>query len=278
MEAMMHQNRPNVAMILWAIAAVLIVDLHAAGKDGLSVSEISFERTICFGTCPSYRVTIKRDGTVEYEGRDFVAEKGLRTSKISSADFFKLENKIRAIHFFDLENEYLTQEVGGGSTAVTDLPSQIIVVKAGDGTKRIEDYFGGPKGLNELEELIDTVANTPVWTGHRADPQLSDIPYYDSFPLNRQLTFRGLIDEMGKKPDGKPRYMLCLVKNTLEFDLHMPPHLDLSQFVSYVVDATGTIKQGDGLFFEVSQMHRIRRYSNEAKKTELDAQNQSERR
>lgn len=38
---------------------------------------ITLERTVCFGVCPDYVVTVHGDGTVEYEGRNFVAVKGM---------------------------------------------------------------------------------------------------------------------------------------------------------------------------------------------------------
>jgi hypothetical protein len=259
------------------MAALLASNSDAADKGEPEISEISLERTQCFGTCPSYQVTIRSDGTVEYEGKEFVTQKGNKRSKISRSDVLKLQRKAREIGLFALKDEYYVQEVGNASVAVSDLPSQIIIAKGGDRTKRIEDYLGAPRRLKEFEELIETVANTSAWTGHRADPQLSDIPYYDSFPVNRELKFRGLIQEMGKL-NGKPRYMLSLVKNTLEFDLHMPPSLDLSQFAGCVVDVTGTIKEDGGQFFEVSEMHRIRRYNNADQKNEPDAQSKSKKR
>src|SRR5260370_40414752 len=37
----------------------------AQGRNDL----ITLERTVCFGSCPSYRVTLSQDGTVTFEGR-----------------------------------------------------------------------------------------------------------------------------------------------------------------------------------------------------------------
>ena len=34
--------------------------------------EIRFERTFCFGTCPVYKINIKRDGSIVYEGIEYV--------------------------------------------------------------------------------------------------------------------------------------------------------------------------------------------------------------
>ncbi len=33
---------------------------------------ISFERGLCFGTCPVYRISLHGDGTVRYDGKDHV--------------------------------------------------------------------------------------------------------------------------------------------------------------------------------------------------------------
>jgi hypothetical protein len=274
MEAVRSTNLPLLGMSIIPLA-LLILHSESVAKGAAEISEIGIERTNCFGSCPSYYVEVRSDGRVSYDGKDYVKEKGAKDSKISREKFLQLAKKVRAIDFFNLESEYVTQEVGNSSVAISDLPTTIVTVKAGRNNKRVADYLGAPNGLRELEELIDDTTNVVVWTGRRTDPELSDIPYYDSFPANQKLTYRGLIREMGKL-DGKPRYMLCLVKNTLNFDLHTPPGLDPSQFANYLVEVAGTIGENGDL--EVSEMHRIRRYDNAEKKSEPDAQSKSERR
>jgi len=44
---------------------------------------ITLERTRCLGTCPVYKLTISGDGTVVYEGKDFVKVKGMKKSRVS---------------------------------------------------------------------------------------------------------------------------------------------------------------------------------------------------
>ena len=43
---------------------------------------ITLERTACFGTCPVYQVSIFEDGTVMYNGENFVDVTGEQTSSI----------------------------------------------------------------------------------------------------------------------------------------------------------------------------------------------------
>src|SRR3984893_251893 len=53
---------------------------------------VTLERTVCFGNCPSYQVTIAQDGTVNFEGLDFVKTKGTAREQINPEDFNKLVN------------------------------------------------------------------------------------------------------------------------------------------------------------------------------------------
>src|SRR5258708_3948269 len=74
------------------------------------ISEITLERTACFGTCPVYKVTLYSDGKVAYEGKEFVKEVGERSGKISAADFQRLGQQAQQIGFFDLKDKYVTKK------------------------------------------------------------------------------------------------------------------------------------------------------------------------
>ena len=45
-------------------------------SDQNQITEVTLERTPCFGYCPSYKVTLKSDGTIIYEGKKFVQMMG----------------------------------------------------------------------------------------------------------------------------------------------------------------------------------------------------------
>lgn len=140
--------------------------MFAAAPTAQQIDAISLERTTCYGTCPSYIVTIRRDGTVTYSGRDFVKVKGRRTRKIPAKEFQKLARQIERIGFFSLKAEYTHKQNPDGSTEyITDMPSTFTTVQAGNLRKRVEDYYGGPKSLVDLEKLIDAVAGSSAWSG-----------------------------------------------------------------------------------------------------------------
>ena len=137
-----------------------------AAPNAPKIDSITLERTSCYGTCPIYTVTVRRDGTVTYDGKQFVAVTGHHSSKISSEQFQQLVHEIQRIGFFSLQDEYTFKENPDGSIeAVTDLPTTITTVRAGKLRKRIKNYYGGPESLAEFEKLIDKIAGSSAWTG-----------------------------------------------------------------------------------------------------------------
>jgi hypothetical protein len=124
---------------------------------------ISLERTACFGRCPIYRVEIRGDGLVTYQGERFVAVTGRRTRRISPAAVRRLMAQFQAANFFALRDEY--------RAGMTDMPSRIVTLQIGGRGKRVVDYVGEevgmPHSVTELEQAIDRVAGTAAWVGAR---------------------------------------------------------------------------------------------------------------
>ncbi|HXQ34312.1 MAG TPA: DUF6438 domain-containing protein, partial [Anaerolineales bacterium] len=63
---------------------------------------ITMERTVCRGTCPAYKLTIEGNGTVIYEGQDFVQVKGKQTAGLSPAQIQDLVSAFEQAKFFTL--------------------------------------------------------------------------------------------------------------------------------------------------------------------------------
>jgi len=121
---------------------------------------ITLERTACFGTCPVYKLTITGNGTVVYEGRDFVEVKGEQTSSISTAQVQDLVAAFEQADFLTL-TDYMEQKV-------TDHPYAITSITIGGQTKTVNHYYGddsAPQQLTDLESKIDEIVNSKQWTG-----------------------------------------------------------------------------------------------------------------
>src|SRR6266404_2997828 len=128
---------------------------------------ITLERTVCFGSCPSYRVTLSQDGTVTFEGRRFVKTTGTVTEQVSPDKFQQLVDEFEGIKYFSLQDRY-TQRADGCTTFMTDMPSANTSLSLNGRVKTVAHYFGcrGPEiipALTALERKIDEVAGTEKW-------------------------------------------------------------------------------------------------------------------
>ncbi len=123
---------------------------QAAATPAAGQVEITLERTACFGMCPDYKVSIKGDGTVTYEGHQFVRVSGTHTWKIDPAAVKALADEMQQAGYFDLQDEYVAR--------VTDNPTTWTSLTIGGRTKRIKDYVAGPPKLKEIEARIDQVS------------------------------------------------------------------------------------------------------------------------
>ncbi len=128
------------------LTAGLAVSAQTASQDKDQITEVTLERTTCFGTCPAYKVTLRNDGTIIYEGREFVEKKGTYKGQVYGFD--RLAQLILAQKYFDLKDDY--------SRPITDMPSVITSVVRSGRRKTINDYAGsGPVELWGIEMAID---------------------------------------------------------------------------------------------------------------------------
>jgi D-alanyl-D-alanine carboxypeptidase len=120
---------------------------------------ITLERTPCHGFCPVYKLTIDGDGTVVYEGIDFVSTKNREETTISREKIEQLIEEFESIDYFSLNDKYT-------ELTITDAPSAITSITLGGKTKTIEHYhgdFSAPEELTELEDKIDEIVNSEQW-------------------------------------------------------------------------------------------------------------------
>lgn len=120
---------------------------------------ITLERTGCYGTCPSYKVEIRGDGTFLYTGKSFVAVSGERRGQISQSSVLQLVETFRSADYFSLEDKYIA--------GVTDNPTYITSIAFDTLHKSVVDYVGEyegmPDAVRELEETIDQIVGSEKW-------------------------------------------------------------------------------------------------------------------
>ncbi len=106
---------------------------------------ISINRGACFGTCPIYFISIFSDQSAIYHGKKFVEKIGEIEFKLSEEEINSILQKANKINYCQLEDEYFEH--------ISDLPRTYVQIF----DKKVLDYYGAPKELKELEELIDNI-------------------------------------------------------------------------------------------------------------------------
>lgn len=128
--------------------------------------EISLSRTVCYGFCPAYTVSITGDGEVRYNGQAFVDAVGERTATIPRADVERLVARFDEIGFDSLKNAYRAQ--------VSDLPTFTVTITRNGRSKTVVDYGGRsagmPQAVRDLQDEIDRVAQTSRWVLRNGQP------------------------------------------------------------------------------------------------------------
>lgn len=139
------------------------------------LDSIVLERTVCFGFCPAYRLSIDgagrvafastnpRDSTIAPQSDSIAAERG-------SA----LLAKARDIGFFELPDEIDPAHPDACPVVATDHPSAIVTIAVGDTVKRVNHYHGcyvqrggdhtdAYPDLTAFEAAIDSAAQVERW-------------------------------------------------------------------------------------------------------------------
>lgn len=126
----------------------------------------TLERTMCFGTCPSYKLAVYTDGTVEYQGRDYVAVEGRDSTEISQEALQQLVEAFQEADYFSFRNNYVSGEIC--REYMTDLPTAITSFRYEGREKKVTHYHGcrgfeGQQRLTALEDTIDQIVGSERW-------------------------------------------------------------------------------------------------------------------
>ena len=115
---------------------------------------ITLQRVGCLGLCPDYKVTILGNGSVRYEGRSYVRDKGVRENTIPVAEVKKLIQKLRDEDFFHWKEEIVV---------CVDYPEVHIRVTLEGKRKHVLEGCQTPGQVLQLADEIDRVSGAKNW-------------------------------------------------------------------------------------------------------------------
>jgi hypothetical protein len=136
-------------------------------------SEVTLQRGPCFGTCPTYVVTLHADGRIEWDGQGNVRVTGRGRANVAAKQFAELARIVDEVHFFELDERGHIPDPPCDPNALcrrvivtcTDTSHAIITVQHVDGMRHVVDdaHCTDNPDLEALETAIDRLASTAKW-------------------------------------------------------------------------------------------------------------------
>jgi ankyrin repeat protein len=159
-----QDGAPTVASITDYVRILPPEDLPKRHQDFPRINSLAgvvmtLSRSGCLGTCPSYSIEIRGDGTTFYKGNSYVVLSGEHRDHLTSEQVSEILDAFRKADYFSFKDEY--------SYPVTDCPTYTTSFQVDQVSKSVTDYVGDeagmPQSLSDLEETIDRVAGTMKW-------------------------------------------------------------------------------------------------------------------
>jgi hypothetical protein len=120
---------------------------------------ITLSRSPCYGTCSTYEIEIQGDGTMSYDGKEYVGTTGRKAAKMSRASLMKLVDVFRKADYFSLADGYVSGQ--------TDSATCVTSISFDGQSKSVLDYVGRtvgmPPGVSDLEVAIDKLSGASKW-------------------------------------------------------------------------------------------------------------------
>ena len=182
---------PQTMVVTMVVVAAFARPTHAEEPTPPPVAPVlaTIERTACFGHCPEYTITVRTDGTVEWQGRANVAASGRRTVAMSKPKVRALIAAFTRARFFELDDRGrlpkrpVCHEVRGGLgwcdlgqfdvvNACSDLSHTILTVDLRGQHKRLDDdHCDTSPALLKLERQVHRLVGADALIGIPATPR-----------------------------------------------------------------------------------------------------------
>ena len=120
------------------------------------ITQITLERTWCYGRCPIDKLVLRADGTAVYTAKQNTERIGQFTGAFWKEEFSKLAEWLARHGFFELKGSY--------GSPNPDTPTQLIrIVRGGEQKSVVINEVGGSESLWSMQRFIQGVAADIDW-------------------------------------------------------------------------------------------------------------------
>lgn len=133
------------------------------------VTEVTLERSSGFSPAPTYRITLRRDGTALYTGIANTDRVGQYRGTVSQLEFNRLSNLIQTLRFLTLKPRYITEvelnESRDGPRIAWETPPTVTTAVSWGGTRKtvVNEWDAAPMELWTIEKTVQGIASQIDW-------------------------------------------------------------------------------------------------------------------
>jgi hypothetical protein len=125
-------------------------------ENAQSTALIELRKTVCYGTCPIYQMTINGSGEMTFNGERFTDKIGNFTKTLNEEETKSIFTTLESFQWLQFKDRYPAQ--------VSDLPSTIIHFRYKDIDKTIVIIGEHPAILDVIDDKLSNMANSDGWT------------------------------------------------------------------------------------------------------------------
>lgn len=209
------------------------------------ITNIKLEKTPCFGSCPSYRIEIKRNGEVYFQGLKNALYDGTIKGTLSVREFNKLVAKYKKYNFQKLSPSY--------KVTASDLSKAHLNLLVNGKSKTIKNANEGPDYLQQfcidvealLKDKISWDKKSFVKRESKPDTLLPEIVDIKSESMAEVIQidpeFFVVVEQMPEFPGGSEALMSFIQNNIMYPSLAKEQGVQGKVFCSFIVNADGSI-------------------------------------
>jgi hypothetical protein len=129
---------------------------------------ITLQRGSCKGTCPTYKISIYKDGTVVFtDGWYVLFQRDTERTRLPLDTLKVLLDEAKRIGYFNFKDTYTAYWI--------DLPGTTTTVVIEGKIKQVSDFYpNAPKSLISFENHIDRATHSIRWVGTQDDHDLNE--------------------------------------------------------------------------------------------------------
>ena len=138
--------RLTILILLSGLAFCKTGQKAAAGRTPM----VELKTGACFGYCPVFRLTVRNNGLVEYEGYNFAERLGRDSFQLQPNELERLRKKVAQVNLWQYPDHIKSE--------VVDAPSATLRVFKEGQTKSVVGSIDRPAPLLELEDMLKDMA------------------------------------------------------------------------------------------------------------------------